>query len=150
MHGAGRQGELPEARAVRRAHELLGVAADAGAPELTRAYWRQARRLHPDLSSDPEATGQFQALHAAYQLALDAALQATPAPPSPRRQHESPRPADPRPRGARAAMRGTSGWLSTTGAAGSPDNGVWVVAGPVHVQAEMGPDPTKAAQEGRP
>jgi hypothetical protein len=149
MHGAGKQEEPPEVRAVRRARELLGVAQEAGAPELTRAYWRQARRLHPDLSPDPEATEQFQALHAAYQLALHA-LQKPPSAPSLQRQHQSPGPAEPRRSGGRTPWGGTPGWLSTATAAGNPDNGVWIVAGPVQVQADTRLGPTKVPQEGRP
>jgi DnaJ-like protein len=122
MGRAGKQPESPEMRAVRGAHELLGVGADADATELTRAYWRQARRLHPDLSSDPRATDQFRALHAAYQLALQAALQ--PRPPAPRRTG---------PGTPRADTDAASGWRGTT-AARDLDRDVWIVAGPVHVE----------------
>lgn len=135
-------------RAVRRARELLEVAQEADAPELTRAYRRQARRVHPDLSADPEATGQFQALHAAYQVALRAALQESPSAPAPQRQQADPRPGNPR-RGGEGIPGGTSGWLSTATVAGSPDNGVWIVAGPVHVRAEVRLGSSKVPLEGR-
>jgi len=36
------------------AYDLLGVAEDADAEELTRAYKRQLRALHPDQSQDPQ------------------------------------------------------------------------------------------------
>lgn len=58
---------------LRAARELLGVTADAVPAQLARAYRRQARRLHPDISREPDATERFWALQAAYHLALDAA-----------------------------------------------------------------------------
>jgi hypothetical protein len=114
-------------RALRGARELLGVTEDADVPDLTRAYRRQALGLHPDRSSDPEATQQFQALHAAYRLALDAALHA-PAPAAPPRAHDGPSPHAPR--------------------SSAPDDGVWVVAGPVHVQPPRHTDITSSPREG--
>jgi DnaJ domain len=66
----------PDERAVRAARELLGVAADAGPAQLARAYRSKARRLHPDVSLEPDATQRFWALEAAYHLALDAASDA--------------------------------------------------------------------------
>src|SRR5215207_6019719 len=58
---------------LRRAHEVLGVPAHADAAQIARAYRRQARRLHPDLSGESDATEQFWALQAAYRVALGAA-----------------------------------------------------------------------------
>ena len=58
---------------LRRAHELLGVSAQADAAQIARAYRRQARRLHPDVSVEPDATEQFSALEAAYRVAVRAA-----------------------------------------------------------------------------
>src|SRR4051794_10725315 len=82
MRGSANQGPAPEVGpevgAVRSARALLGVTADADAPELTRAYRRLARSLHPDLSTDPEATYLFQGLDAAYRLALDSAARRPP------------------------------------------------------------------------
>ena len=68
MHG-------PQSRepSVGSARELLGVAADADAAELGRAYRRRAGRIHPDVSLEPDATEQFRILRAAYQVALSAA-----------------------------------------------------------------------------
>src|SRR5690242_15131791 len=114
MDGAGKQAESPEMRAVHGAHEVLGVGLDADATELTRAYWRQARRLHPDLSSDPRANEQFRALHAAYQLALQAALR--PRPPAPRREDGPHRPARSGPGSPRTDSGDVSGWWATTAA----------------------------------
>lgn len=91
------------------AWQLLGVSPDADSAQLTRAYRRLARRLHPDVSGEPDATERFSALQAAYHLALEALRRddppATAAPtvaPAPRRH---PRPHVP-----------------------------WLVAGPVRVQ----------------
>ncbi len=120
-------------RDVRRARELLGVPAEADGPTLARAYHRLARRLHPDLSTDPEATERFRSLNAAYQVALGALL----APPPPAaRTHAEPAPAaTPEPSEARHAPAGHAGprWGTSTGA--PTDDGVWVVAGPVRIQA---------------
>ena len=149
-------------QAVRRARKLLGVAVDAKAPELTRAYWRQARQLHPDLSADPQATEHFRALHAAYRLALRAAsltppsTPSTPSTPSPPRAHEGPWTADPEIHASPVVMVGgaarpdTSGWFTAGNAATTADDGVWVVAGPVHVRGASGPGPDRERQERRP
>ena len=55
-------------------HSILGVAPDAGASELKRAYRRQAMRWHPDRNADPLATERFKQIRAAYEhlLAVDA------------------------------------------------------------------------------
>jgi hypothetical protein len=58
---------------LRHAHELLGVSAHADAAQIARAYRRQARRLHPDVSVEPDATEQFSALHDAYRVAVSVA-----------------------------------------------------------------------------
>ena len=58
---------------LRHAQELLGVPAHADAAQIARAYRRQARRLHPDVSVEPDATEQFSALQAAYRMAVSAA-----------------------------------------------------------------------------
>jgi hypothetical protein len=115
--------------ALRRAHELLGVPAHADAAEVARAYRRQARRLHPDLSAEPDATEQFWALQAAYRVALDAAEDH--GRPLEQVAHHDPIvvrrvPADGGP-GASAApeQRGVA----------------WLAAGPVHVRPPRGPDP---------
>jgi len=60
------------------AEQLLGVTPGASPGELTRAYRRLARRIHPDVTDDPAAAEQFRALTAAYQRLLAAA----PGPPS--------------------------------------------------------------------
>ena len=85
-------------------HELLGVTPDASPDDLTRAYRRLARQIHPDVTDDPAAAEHFRALTAAYQRLLAAA-----AAPRPRRVPVSVRRV---PRSARPPL----------------------VAGPVHVQ----------------
>jgi hypothetical protein len=132
---------------VRSARQFLGVAPEADAPELTRAYWRQARLLHPDLSTDPEATEQFRALNAAYRLAVQAAPQARPSASSPAPAHGSPGEATPTSAGPPGRPVGSHGWITT---AASQDSGVWVVAGPVHIREAARPDPREDPQEGRP
>ncbi len=123
--------------ALRDARELLGVTAEADAGELTRTFRRAARGLHPDLSSDPEATQQFQTLVAAYHLALDAALQdqAPAADPYSSVNDSGGRP-DPNaevvaspPIRRRVTLRTDPGAPMSV-----RSDGVWVVAGPVHVE----------------
>lgn len=157
MRGPGSRAATGDAGALRSARALLEVAADADVSELTRAYWRQARRLHPDRSSDPEATQQFQALHDAYRLVLDTAPDAaihSPQQPS----HESPGRGEPTgttgtpgpPVGSTQVDRDPSsrGWTIPTNP--GLNEGVWVVAGPVHVLPPPRPDTAKNPQEGRP
>ena len=126
MGGPTKRGSTEDAGALRRARAVLEVAADADVSELTRAYWRQARRLHPDRSSDPDANQQFQALHDAYRLALDMVPDAT--------LRQAPHP---------------SGESPGQGEPGV-NEGVWVVAGPVHVQPIPPLDTTISPREGRP
>ena len=125
------EGPRPQHRSVRAARKLLGVAPDADSAQLTRAYRSLARRLHPDVSVEPDATERFSALQAAYHLALDAA-----------RPHDPPATATP---GATVApapadRRDRTVALDTTllsGTPASPHSHVhvpWLVAGPVRVQ----------------
>jgi hypothetical protein len=107
---------------LRRARELLGVAAHADAAQLARAYRRQARLLHPDISVEPDATERFWMLQAAYQVALAAAPSDVPRPAA-RVEHQDPTVvlADP----AAVDRPATAG----------PGRGVaWLAAGPVHVE----------------
>lgn len=55
------------------AHAVLGVAADASAAEIKRAYRRLAMRWHPDRNNQPEAVERFKEINAAYEqlLAVD-------------------------------------------------------------------------------
>jgi hypothetical protein len=106
---------------------------------------------------DPEATQQFQALHAAYRLALAAALASTPPGTA---QATDP----PMARGsARPASAPTSGPRRVRLRAGGPAAGrdafggvtgaaerVWVVAGPVHVQPPRLAPMSRNPSEGRP
>ncbi len=52
-------------------YDVLGVPRDASPEEIQRAYHRQARRLHPDVSSDPAAAERFKELTAAYEVLSD-------------------------------------------------------------------------------
>jgi hypothetical protein len=114
------------------------VSVDTDVTDLTRAYWRRARALHPDRSSDPEATQQFQALHAAYRLLVEAALQSPAAAVAPARagtgDHEST---------DRASSRSRQpSPIRVTRRPDAADDGVWVVAGPVHVHPASQPSTT--------
>jgi len=120
------------APSVRSAWELLGVGADADPAEVSRAYRRQARHLHPDVSLEPDATERFWALQAAYHLALETARgnASTPAAvPAPAEHRDPTVVVDVAPvRGVRPSpSRGR-------------ENADWLVAGPVRVQPPQGPD----------
>jgi hypothetical protein len=118
------------------ARRMLGVTADADPAQLARAYRRQARRLHPDLSREPDATEQFWRLQAAYHVALAVARNdATPAEPSVPVEHRgrtvvlgAPPSSD--------VLAGT--WFGRGGVA-------WFAAGPVRVQRSERLDPGAAA-----
>jgi molecular chaperone DnaJ len=49
----------------------LGVARDASAEEIKRAYRRLARELHPDVNPDPAAQERFKVITAAYEVLSD-------------------------------------------------------------------------------
>jgi hypothetical protein len=127
---------------VRRAHELLGVPADADADQIARAYRRQARRLHPDVSVEPNATEQFSALQAAYRAAVGVAqgdgLQV----------HAQVAHHDPV---VRLGVPVSCGLRVT---AGPEQSGVaWLAAGPVHVRPPQRPNlgkRQKQSQESSP
>src|SRR6185312_1459398 len=51
-------------------YDVLGVAPDAGAAEIKRAYRQLARRYHPDISGD-ERGGAFLEVSRAYQVLRD-------------------------------------------------------------------------------
>jgi hypothetical protein len=135
------QGPPPQA-SVRSARELLGVGADADAAQLASAYRRQARRLHPDISLEPDATEQFWALQAAYRLVLDAARHDAPPPVGPTAAAPTPtRTPTPTPKttGHRDPMVVLGAPLgggvpATTSRGGATWVSGWFVAGPVQVQ----------------
>ena len=53
-------------------YKILGVPQNATASEIKRAYRKQAKELHPDLSSGAETSAQFQELVKAYEILSDA------------------------------------------------------------------------------
>ncbi len=55
---------------------VLGVAGDATAPEIRRAYRRLARQHHPDHNPGPESSARFRALADAYSALNDPARRA--------------------------------------------------------------------------
>ena len=52
-------------------YDLLGVARDADADTIKKAYRRLARQLHPDVNPDPETQEKFKEVSAAYEVLSD-------------------------------------------------------------------------------
>ena len=58
-------------------YELLGVARDADADTIKKAYRRLARQYHPDVNPDPDAQERFKEISAAYEVLSDPQKRAT-------------------------------------------------------------------------
>jgi DnaJ-class molecular chaperone len=52
-------------------YDLLGVAGDAEAGVIKKAYYKQAMKWHPDKNPSPEAEEKFKELSHAYQILMD-------------------------------------------------------------------------------
>jgi DnaJ domain len=59
------------------ARAVLGLSAVATPAQVTTAFRRHARQVHPDVSAARDAAGRFAALVAAYDVALQAAQRAS-------------------------------------------------------------------------
>ena len=57
-------------------YRVLGVARDAGTPDIRRAYRRLARQHHPDRNSTPDGPERFRTLAEAYAVLNDPARRA--------------------------------------------------------------------------
>lgn len=58
-------------------YKILGVAEDAPADEIKRAYRKLARRYHPDVSDEPDAEARFKEVGEAWEVLGDAEKRAT-------------------------------------------------------------------------
>src|SRR6056297_1098860 len=54
-------------------YKIMGVAPEAGADEIKRAYRKLARKYHPDVSDDPNAEDRFKEVGEAYEVLKDPA-----------------------------------------------------------------------------
>ena len=52
-------------------YEVMGVARDASADEIKRAYRRLARKYHPDVSKEKDAEARFKEVGEAYEVLRD-------------------------------------------------------------------------------
>lgn len=52
-------------------YAIMGVARDAPADEIKRAYRRLARKYHPDVSKEPDAEARFKEVNEAYEVLRD-------------------------------------------------------------------------------
>jgi molecular chaperone DnaJ len=66
-----------ETRMAQDFYELLGVARDADAGDIKKAYRRKARELHPDVSDEPDAEERFRRVTEAYEVLSDDQRRAT-------------------------------------------------------------------------
>jgi curved DNA-binding protein CbpA len=142
-------------RSDRDPYQALGVDADASTADISRAYRRLARALHPDSQpGDAAAADQFRAVSDAYELLSDPARRT-----DWDRRHPRPARRPPRPPGRSALAQWPAApqiWPLSPAAAdpphppGSPRPALW--AGPVHVQPAPGAAGTagQARPEPRP
>src|ERR687884_1267654 len=53
-------------------YELLGVSRDASEQDIKKSFRRLARRLHPDVSDEPDAEERFREISEAYEVLSNA------------------------------------------------------------------------------
>ena len=57
---------------MRNPYQVLGVARDASAAEIKKAFRNLAKKYHPDQSKDPKAKERFAEVNDAYEIVGDA------------------------------------------------------------------------------
>jgi hypothetical protein len=104
---------------------VLGVDSDASRADITQAYRRLARELHPDRCPAPDAAERFARLRDAYERAMEA----TPSLPAACEPHSGTRPSLP----DRGAAEHLAPWPG-----GTPGRRPPIIAGPARVDPPRG------------
>lgn len=71
FHSSPRLFEEKENGSRKSLYDVLGAPPTATAAELKLAYFKRARRVHPDLNESPEAVEEFRRLEIAYRTLAD-------------------------------------------------------------------------------
>lgn len=118
-------------------YQVLGIGPDATSADVTRAYRRLARVLHPDSRpGDPAATAEFQAVCGAYGLLSDPARRA-----AWDHQHMAQPTADRTSPGAPTAPLWPFPPAAVSGPGTCPVRGAALWAGPVRIEPARPPGP---------
>jgi curved DNA-binding protein CbpA len=136
-------------RSDRDPYQALGIGADASTTDISRAYRRLARALHPDSRpGDAAATDQFRAVSDAYELLSDPARRTDWDRRHPRPQRPPGRPAPAQQPAAPQVWPLSPAAADSLRPPGSPRPALW--PGPVHVEPAPGAAGTAGQARQRP